>query len=215
MPAMIDKKSGRYKTPQDESYQLGSNDTVLANKLGIISVERMEDKESVLLQQTTAKMMNIYSADHQFSAKDVCDLHKLWLGDVYVWAGEYRSVNMSKGGFTFAVAHLIQKLMQDFERNCLKKYTPTSVESEEQVATALAIVHVEFILVHPFREGNGRLGRMLATLMALQAGLPVLNFDSVFKESPLEHYFSAVQQGLDRNYEPMVKIFEQVIKCSY
>jgi len=37
-------------------------------------------------------------------------------------------------------------------------------------ATALAEVHAELILIHPFREGNGRLARLLALLMALQAG---------------------------------------------
>ncbi len=36
----------------------------------------------------------------------------------------------------------------------------------------MAVTHTELILVHPFREGNGRLTRLLNTLMALQAGLP-------------------------------------------
>lgn len=41
---------------------------------------------------------------------------------------------------------------------------------------AIAVVHVEFILIHPFREGNGRMGRMLASVMAMQASKPELNF---------------------------------------
>jgi hypothetical protein len=40
----------------------------------------------------------------------------------------------------------------------------------------LAEVHAELILVHPFRDGNGRLARLVALLMALQAGLPPLDF---------------------------------------
>ena len=39
-----------------------------------------------------------------------------------------------------------------------------------------AAVHAEPILIHPFREGNGRCARLLATLMGLQAGLPALDF---------------------------------------
>jgi len=47
----------------------------------------------------------------------------------------------------------------------------------EEVIKALAVVHTELVLIHPFRaEGNGRVARMLATLMALQAGLPPLDF---------------------------------------
>ena len=44
------------------------------------------------------------------------------------------------------------------------------------IAAALAIVHAELILIHPFRDGNGRLARMLSTLMGLQARLPLWSF---------------------------------------
>lgn len=40
----------------------------------------------------------------------------------------------------------------------------------------LAIIHAEFLLIHPFREGNGRLARWLAELMCLQSGLPLPDF---------------------------------------
>lgn len=63
--------------------------------------------------------------------------------------------------------------MAKLERQVLAKHTPCAEGSVENVASALAIVHAELILIHPFRDGNGRLARMLATLMALQARLPV------------------------------------------
>jgi cell filamentation protein len=72
-------------------------------------------------------------------------------------------------------------------------------------------VHVELVLVHPFREGNGRVARMVAVLMALQAGLPLLDFSGVRGKKKTE-YFSAVQAGMDRNYEPMAKVFSDVIR---
>lgn len=210
---MTEKKSDKYSIPKEESFQTGSNKAVLENKLGITSMETMEVKESILLQQAYEKMINIYDADHMFSAKDICNLHKLWLSSVYVWAGDYRTVNMSKGGFVFAAAHLLPKLMQDFEQNYLKKYTPTHAIDKAQLATKLSIVHVEYILIHPFREGNGRLGRMLATLMSLQAGFPVLDFSDITDDNRL-YYFKAIQEGMAHNYEPMTNIFNQVIKTS-
>jgi cell filamentation protein len=70
---------------------------------------------------------------------------------------------------------------------------------------------VEFILIHPFREGNGRMGRLLASLMALQAGLPLLNFINI-KGKLRAEYFAAVRAGVDSNYEPMKKIFRIVIE---
>jgi cell filamentation protein len=82
--------------------------------------------------------------------------------------------------------------------------------AKSDVIHALAIVHVELLLIHPFREGNGRLARMLASLMALQAKLPLLDF-KLLKGRKKEDYFTAVRSGLDRNYGPMEKIFDEVI----
>ena len=49
--------------------------------------------------------------------------------------------------------------------------------------------------------------------MALQAGLPLLDF-SGFEKERREEYFTAVRYGLDRNYEPMEKVFTDVIDRS-
>ena len=83
--------------------------------------------------------------------------------------------------------------------------------SRNELIHALAAIHVELLLIHPFREGNGRLARMLASLMALQAELPPLDFGMV-KGRKKQEYFIAVQAGLDRNYGPMEKIFDEVIE---
>ena len=45
-----------------------------------------------------------------------------------------------------------------------------------KVAKAIATVYGEFELIHPYREGNGRIGRLITDLMALQAGYPPLLF---------------------------------------
>ena len=101
-------------------------------------------------------------------------MHKMWLGDIYDWAGSYRQVNLSKGDFPSASALQLSRLMTEFEKGMLEKYTPSKFASQRQLVEAIAETHVEFVLIHPFREGNGRLARFLATLMGLQAGLPLL-----------------------------------------
>ena len=77
---------------------------------------------------------------------------------------------------------------------------------------AIAEVHTELVLIHPFREGNGRVSRLLATLMALQAGLPLLDFSAMNEQK--ENYFAAVQAGLSRNYKPMEVMFSEIIENS-
>jgi cell filamentation protein len=129
------------------------------------------------------------------------------------WAGEYRQVNLSKDGFAFAAAMRIPALMADYERTVLARRTPCRFDSRRDVVSALAEAHVELVLIHPFREGNGRVARVLSTLMALQAGLPPLDF-SLIAGKKKTAYFAAVQAGMDRNYEPMAKLFGETIDRS-
>jgi cell filamentation protein len=140
-------------------------------------------------------------------------IHQNWLGSVYEWDGHYRNVTISKGGFTFALPKFIPQLMAEFEKEDLARYTPCIFDSREKQVQALAVVHTELLLIHPFREGNGRLARLLAVLMALQAGLPPLDF-SEFVDERKEEYFLAVRKGLDKDYQPMEKIFSEVISLT-
>jgi hypothetical protein len=51
-------------------------------------------------------------------------MQRLWLREIYVWAGEYRQVNMTKGEFMFAAANQVPRLMEEFGRGPLREYTP-------------------------------------------------------------------------------------------
>lgn len=137
-------------------------------------------------------------------------MHRRWLGSIYAWAGAYRQVNVSKGGFPFAAANRVPALMEDYSRYVLAKRTPCRGPGREEIASALAETHVELLLIHPFREGNGRIARALSTLMALQAGLPPLDFTLIAGKAR-NAYFASVQAGLDRNYAPMEKLFAEII----
>ncbi len=146
----------------------------------------------------------------------MCYLHKEWLGEIYEFAGTYRTVNMSKDGFLFAAAHLIPRLMLDFEKKILQQYMPASkFTTIETLSHALAIVHVEFILIHPFREGNRRLGRLLCSLMALQAGRNVINYKLISEKKGREAYFHAIQRGVMEDYRPMIELFEKMLNDDF
>jgi cell filamentation protein len=200
----------RYETSRtaEGQFQPDSNNQVLLNKLGIVDPQEMENVELNLLDQLTDVVIESVTENQTISVSDLCEWHRRWLGNVYVWAGLYRSVNMGKGHFQFAAAHLIPKLMQTFESKFLSIYTPCNRMDNKQLVDVLAKVHIELILIHPFREGNGRLSRLLANVMALQAGQKMLDFS--YLDNNKSEYFSAIQAGLD-NAEPMKSIFKQVL----
>ena len=104
--------------------------------------------------------------------------------------------------------------MLEFEQGPLRHFTPCRFKSDQEIAKALAITHAELVLIHPFREGNGRTARLLTLLMALQAGLPALDFGGITGRKRKE-YFSAVQVALSGDYEPMRKIFSDVLSRTH
>lgn len=195
--------SNRYDSDGAQStYEPGSGEQVLANRLGITDPEDMDDAELVLLEKLYQSVLIERLPDWQLTVQDLKDWHRRWLGNIYPWAGDVRSVNMGKDGFFFAAAPQIPRLLCDFENDCLAKFTPCHISStDETLIQAIALTHVEFILIHPFREGNGRLSRLLADVMAVQAGRQPLDYSAW--EANRDPYFAAINQGLNCNYEPM------------
>jgi len=208
-------KDGRYDVSglTEAQFEPGSNEQVLKNRSDINSPQEMDDAEARALERTMAVLVGQYDEKHRFTAADLRAIHKSWLGEIYEWAGDYRQVNVSKGDFPFAAAARVPALMEQFERDVLARYTPCNFSERADITRALAETHVELVLIHPFREGNGRLARVLSILMALQAGLPLLNF-SLIAEEKKQEYFDAVQAGLDKNYKPMERIFAEIIERS-
>ncbi len=101
-------------------FEPGSRGRVLRNFLGITRARDMALAESQALGLAQAQAVDTYSQDQQFTALDISDLHRLWLADIYAWAGEYRNVNMAKGGFPFAAAQQIPYLTREFAKSVLR-----------------------------------------------------------------------------------------------
>ena len=209
-------KAGRYDSSglAEDQYEPGSRGRVLKNLPGIRSKRLMDEREAETHALALENFVHYFHEDHKFTSEDICFIHREWLGKIYQWAGRYRQVNLSRPEITFAAAIAIPQLMNSFEQGPLSIYTPCNFKSREQVVEALAVVHVEFILIHPFREGNGRVGRILAFLMAMQAGLPGLDFSGI-RGKTREEYFAAVRAGFDASYEPMEKVFNDVVSKSW
>lgn len=203
----------RYSTQgrNESAFQPGSRSRVLANRLDIVGVRTMQQAESTSLLALMTALIDEVSDRQRFSARDLCGWHRRWLGGIYSWAGDYRQVNMGKGGFQFASAHLIPGLMTAFQREVLSVHTPCAEMDEARLVHALARTHAEFILIHPFREGNGRLARLLSTLMALQAGWPALDYGGI-RGLKKREYIGAIHAALGVDYAPMEAVFRAVLR---
>ena len=201
-------------TGSEAEFEPGSRRRVLCNLLGIRLVGKMNQAESDALLAATNQVIDETTDSQRFTASGVCDIHARWLGNIYPWAGTYRSVNIAKGEFMFAAANEVPRLMREFEQGPLRIYTPLRADAVDAQSEALAVVHAELILIHPFREGNGRCARVLATLMALQSDLPPLDFSGI-EGKEKRRYIAAIHTAMSRDYELMQEIFRRIIARSF
>jgi cell filamentation protein len=203
--------SERYPAAGSETeFQPGSRGRVLRNLMGITRMRAMEDTEVEALAVAQQAALKTYGRDHRFTPDDIRRLHRMWLGSIYPWAGNYRTVNIGKGGLQFAHAPLIPRLMAVFGKNVLRRHTPCGKTADVTVARSLAEVHAELILIHPFRDGNGRLARLLTVLMAAQAGVNPLRL-SALAGSGRRTYVQAIHAAMSRDYAPLEALFSAAL----
>jgi cell filamentation protein len=193
----------------EPEFQPGSRGRVLRNFPGITRVREMEMAEAHALSAVQETALEMYGTSHRFTLTDIRRLHRMWLGSIYPWAGNYRTVNIGKGGFQFAPAPLIPRLMVVFSKEVLRRHTPCGATGDIAVARSLAEVHAELILIHPFRDGNGRLARLLTVLMASQAAVNPLRL-SALAGTGKRTYVEAIHAAMSRDYAPL----ESLIACA-
>jgi cell filamentation protein len=170
----------------------------------------MEEAETQALWVAQATALKQYGRHHRFTSADIRRLHRMWLGSIYPWAGNYRTLNIGKDGCQFAHAPLIPRLMAVFSKDVLRRHTPCGAIADVIAARSLAEVHAELILIHPFRDGNGRLARLVAVLMASQAGINPLRL-SVLAGRGKRTYVQAIHAAMSRDYAPLETLFSAAI----
>ena len=77
-----------------------------------------------------------------------------------------------------------------------------------------ALIHYQFETIHPFLDGNGRVGRLLITLYLMEKGVlttPVLYISYFLKKNRIEYYDRLSEVRRNGNYEQWVKFFLQAI----
>jgi cell filamentation protein len=206
----------RYQPPAgpEAEAEPGSRGGVLRNRLGIRRKREMDVAENEALLRAQEAYLARISAETRFTAALLREMHRDWLGEIYEWAGRYRTVELSKGGFRWPPAHLVPDNMARFKAGLLREHTPCRSAPLPEVARRIAEVHADLLLIHPFREGNDRLARWLAALMAMQAGYapPRFEFRGRGGRRNQSLYLEAVKRGYLQDYEALTGFFREAIE---
>ncbi len=94
----------------------------------------------------------------------------------------------------------------------LEKYINTDDELDALIR--IALIHYQFETIHPFLDGNGRVGRLLITLFLMERKVlttPALSISYFLKKNRVEYYDRMTEVRAKGNYEQWVKFFLQAI----
>ncbi|MCL2810352.1 MAG: Fic family protein [Clostridia bacterium] len=83
-------------------------------------------------------------------------------------------------------------------------------EDEIPVLVKIGLIHAQFETIHPFLDGNGRMGRLLITFWLCQQGIlgePLLYLSYFFKINRSEYYDRLMQVRLKGDWEGWTKFF--------
>lgn len=185
-----------------------SQNEVLPNLLGLKSKEEIGLSEFEGFLKAEIIFTENLTTSTKFTTKYIQDLHHTALKHLYSFAGNFRSVNLSKGGFAFPSANFLSNSMNELEYEILS-ILPDNYKTTDELIRDIAVVHGELLFIHPFREGNGRAARILANLKVRKQGFDSLKFERI-DENKFPEYILSVQDCASKEYNRMIGLMKSI-----
>jgi Fic family protein len=185
-----------------------------------VSETKRNDIQEILNYRSALQAAQDRMKTHPFSLNLLLYLHEILLDSVRGYnknRGHFRKTQnwIGRSGstqenaqFVPPEAHLLPEYLYNWE-----KYYHTE---ENDALVQLAIIHAQFELLHPFLDGNGRLGRILIPLFLYEKKMlpqPVF-YLSAYLEEHREVYREQLRQlGETQQWEPWISFFLQALTC--
>ncbi len=161
------------------------------HKDAILFMEDLAQKEDKLSEYSIKQI-------HSLILKNIDDENK----------GKYRTTNVIISGAehkppqSFEVQSQMQEFIKKYNENITKLH-PIELAS---------FVHIEFVKIHPFLDGNGRTSRLLMNLELIKAGFPPVVIEL---EDRLEYYKALDIAHTENDYKPFLELMKKVVEKSF
>ena len=157
------------------------------------------------------------------SKKLIEDLHaRLMNGSEYSWKpGVFRDKqNWIGGGRCIDQARFVPPPAENIDA-CIAdllsilQYSPSEEDQVEMsIVTRMAVVHAQFETIHPFFDGNGRVGRILLPLMLAAEGYPPVYLAGYLKDNQREYYDALAGVQLQSKWADWIKFFARGVESA-
>lgn len=175
---------------------------VLINKLNIQDEQLLEEAEKEITL-FSAEEIDFEPPPYNLNYWKV--IHKKLFQDIFEWAGELRTVFITKGETQFCNPQYIEQEAHRFFTQ-LQKENYFEDYSRKKLIQKSSEFFVELNLLHPFREGNGRAQRILFEHIFENCG-----YDVDWTSASIKEWMNASIAGVDMNYAPIATILHRCL----
>lgn len=174
---------------------------VLINKFGIKNLDALSIVEKALCTEAEIKGL----PEGKFDFNHLKSIHKALFGGLYSWAGQIRTVNITKTTMFCATDYINTESYKLFNQLSSEKLL-TQYPTKSEIIPRLAYYFAEINAIHPFREGNGRTNRAFLEQLAQYNGYE-LDFTKVNRTEYLQ---SSINSHAGDNFL-LEKIFNECL----
>ena len=183
----------KYQFRESDIYFPGT--AIPKNRLDIEDANLLQQIEESLLQQAYQVFITELHLAVRFDESYFKSLHDRTFTTLYDWAGEYRSVDMSKGGSLFCLARNLDSASHHIFQQLEREYFLKNADDwhKQKFSERLAFYQSELIALHPFYELNGRITRLFFDLIAIYNGYDPIDYSHALENgsNPVNAYIQA------------------------
>lgn len=179
-----------YNTNSIEGSTLTENETaaILFQNITFKNKDLVEHLEAKNHHSALEYLFNEIKKDHKITEEFILELHHILMNSIRPDAGRYRNHGVRIVGANVPTANYVK--VPDLMRNLIKEIN----KKQKDPIKHISMIHSKFEQIHPFSDGNGRIGRLIMTAMLLKGNIA----PAVIKKEKKHLYYKWLQKSQQR-----------------
>lgn len=186
---------------------------------GILPRSEIVKLEAEGIKKAQQYIIKLSNRKIKITPQIILDIHKVGFGFIFPdWAGKFRTIDVTVGDYEpphySKVSELVKNLCDDLAERL--KHLPSSQNAEvflAELISLLAWFQHRFVWIHPFKDYNGRVARLLTNLLLLNLGFPILTIKAETGKDR-DKYIKAMKAADNYNLSKLESLLAQALKTS-
>ncbi len=177
----------------------------LATSAGSLAYSEVAERLAVNIANCLDALLENLPEDVRITPESICGIHRRIAGELFPeWAGRFRSTDVQVGTHLPPLGHDVAVHVKNF---CLDlEERLRHLHGAESIAALMAWADWRFQWIHPFKDFNGRTGRILLVALAYKLALPPID-PAATDESGKLAYFGALRSADSGDLNPLTDLW--------